>query len=59
MTVITLWNAEGLAASARQAEEARRLIAQASDFGVTSHERNVVRFVLGEGIEEVAPWGLP
>ncbi|MGD0379528.1 MAG: hypothetical protein ABSC30_06035 [Acidimicrobiales bacterium] len=53
VTVITLWNAEGLAASASQAEEARRLIAQASDLGVTSHERNVVRFALGEKIEEI------
>ena len=42
-----------LQASASQAEEARRLIAQASDLGVTSHERNVVRFALGEQIEEI------
>jgi len=47
VTVITLWSAEGLAASADEAEEARRLIAESSDLGVTSHEHAVIRFVAG------------
>ena len=56
VTIITLRNAEGLAAFARQAEEARRLISQGSDLGVTSHERNDVLFVLDEEIEALSRW---
>ena len=55
VVIITLWDATGLAATAGEAEEARELIADATDIGVTSRSYEVLGFVPGAGvIEEVA-----
>ena len=42
--MISLWDAEGLKATAEEAEEARRRIAETADTGVTSRTLSVLRF---------------
>jgi len=53
--VISLWDADGLASTATEAEAARRHLAEATDLGVTSLQYEVLRHVAHtRGTAEVA-----
>jgi heme-degrading monooxygenase HmoA len=53
--IITLWEADSFAATTREADEARELIAYATHMGVASREYEVLGFVSGfAGVREVS-----